>query len=97
MKTAAVSELKASLSEYLLQVKAGEEVTITDRGKPIAKIIPLKRGTMELPAHLFDLARAGLVKIGTGKLPKNFWALSRPTDSQGEALISLLSEREKGR
>jgi len=33
MKTAAVSELKARLSEYLNQVKAGMEVLITDRGK----------------------------------------------------------------
>ena len=40
MKTAAVSKLKASISEYLLKVKAGEEVIVTDRGKPIAKIVP---------------------------------------------------------
>ena len=30
MKTASVSELKASLSEYLSKVKAGEEVLVTD-------------------------------------------------------------------
>ena len=44
MKTAKVSELKASIREYLSKVKAGEEVIVTDRGKPVAKIIPLKRG-----------------------------------------------------
>jgi len=40
MKTAAVSKLKAGLSEYLARVKAGEEVIVTERGKPIAKIVP---------------------------------------------------------
>ncbi|KPK46431.1 MAG: hypothetical protein AMK74_00005, partial [Nitrospira bacterium SM23_35] len=43
MKTAAVSELKARLSEYLNQVKAGMEVLITDRGKPVARLVPLSR------------------------------------------------------
>ena len=37
MRTATVSKLKASLSEYLRQVKAGEEVLVTERGRPIAR------------------------------------------------------------
>ncbi len=41
MKSASVSKLKATLSACLAWVKAGEEVMITERGKPIAKIIPL--------------------------------------------------------
>jgi prevent-host-death family protein len=47
MKTAAVSALKASLSEYLAGVKAGEEIIVTDRGKPIAKLMPLQPGEMD--------------------------------------------------
>jgi prevent-host-death family protein len=43
METAAISKLKASLSEYLSKVKAGEKVLVTERGKPIAKIIPQYR------------------------------------------------------
>ena len=43
MQTAAVSELKASLSEYLGRVKAGEDILVTDRGVPVAKLVPLKR------------------------------------------------------
>jgi prevent-host-death family protein len=39
MSQVAVSQLKASVSEYLARVKAGEEILITDRGAPIAKII----------------------------------------------------------
>ncbi len=97
MKTAAVSELKALLSKYLSQVKAGEEVVITDRGKPIAKIVPIGRADTEIPAHLLTLERAGLARIGRNSLPKGFWALPRPKDIKGRALQSLLQEREDGR
>ena len=97
MKTAKVSELKASISEYLSKVKAGEEVIVTDRGKPIAKIIPLKRGDIEIPAHLLTLEKAGLVRIGAGRLPADFWNMPRPKDKKGRALNALLREREEGR
>ena len=40
MKTATVLKLKASLGEYLKSVKAGEEVMITERGRPIARLTP---------------------------------------------------------
>ena len=33
MKTTPISELKATLSEHLSRVKAGEEVIVTERGK----------------------------------------------------------------
>ncbi len=97
MKTAAVSKLKASLSEYPAKVKAGEEVIVTDRGKPIAKIIPMKRGEADIPPHLLALERAGLVKIGTGKLPEGFWDMPRPKDPKGLALKALIEERKKSR
>lgn len=95
MKTAAVSKLKASLSEYLLRVKAGEEVIVTDRGRPVAKIVPVKRGEARIPAHLLSLERAGLVRIGTGKLPDGFWAAPRSKDPKNLALKALLEEREE--
>ena len=97
MKTAKVSELKASISKYLSKVKAGEEVIVTDRGKPVAKIIPLKRGDIEIPAHLLTLEKAGLLRIGTGNLPAGFWDIPRPKDKKGLALGAVLREREEGR
>lgn len=97
MKTAAVSELKALLSKYLDKVKAGEEVIVTDRGRPIAKIVPLKRSEKDMPAHLLALERAGLARIGRPRLPAGFWDLPRPKDKKGAALRALLREREEGR
>ena len=96
MKTATVSKLKASLSEYLRQVKAGEEVLVTERGRPIAKLTPAAVSAI-LPEDLVELEKQGIVKIGTGKLPKNFWSLPRPKDPKGLVLKSLLQEREEGR
>lgn len=97
MKTAAVSQLKATLSKYLARVKAGEEVIVTERGKPIAKIVPLHHDEAEVPAHLLDLARAGLIRLGSGKLPKGFWKMPRPADPTGAAVKAVLEERETGR
>ena len=34
-----VRELKAKLSEYLALVSSGEEVTVTDRGRPVARLV----------------------------------------------------------
>ena len=71
MKTAAVSKLKASLSEYLARVKAGEEVIVTERGKPIAKIVPFGGNEAEIPAHLLEKARAGLIGSAPGSSPRD--------------------------
>jgi prevent-host-death family protein len=96
MKTAAVSELKARLSEYLNQVKAGMEVLITDRGKPVARLVPLSR-PKDLKESLVRMEKEGLIRIGSGKLPRNFWRMHRPDDSNGMVLKALLDEREAGR
>lgn len=39
-QTAMVSELKASLSDYLAQVRRGATVTVCDRRTPIARLVP---------------------------------------------------------
>jgi prevent-host-death family protein len=39
MRTAGIKDIKNNLSRYLVEVKSGEEILITDRGKPIARII----------------------------------------------------------
>ena len=96
MKTAGVSELKARLSEYLNQVKAGMEVLITDRGKPVARLVPIPR-SKDLKESLVRMEKQGLIRLGSGKLPKNFWRIDRPDDPRGLVLKALLEEREAGR
>lgn len=96
MKTTTVSKLKASLSEYLREVKAGEEVLVTERGRAIAKLTPAG-SSATLPQHLAEMEKQGLIKVGSAKLPKDFWNLPRPKDAKGLVLKSLLQEREEGR
>ncbi|HOK53307.1 MAG TPA: type II toxin-antitoxin system prevent-host-death family antitoxin, partial [Armatimonadota bacterium] len=44
MRTAAIAKLKAGLSGYIESVKAGEQVVVTDRGRPVALIVPIDPG-----------------------------------------------------
>ncbi len=95
MKTTTVSKLKASLSKYLRSVKAGEEVLVTERGRPIAKLTPAESSEM-LPNQLVEMEKQGLIKLGAGKLPKGFWELPRPSDPKGLVAKAVLREREEG-
>jgi prevent-host-death family protein len=96
MKTAAISEIKARLSDFLDQVKAGEEVLITDRGKPVARLSPLTT-TRSFSTSLLSLEKQGLIRLGSGKLPKDIGTCPRPKDDAGLVLKALLEEREAGR
>jgi prevent-host-death family protein len=40
---AGIRSLRDHLSHYLARVREGEELTITDRGKAIAKIVPVSQ------------------------------------------------------
>jgi len=42
-KTVGVHEAKTRLSALLVQVAAGQHFTITKRGQPVARLIPLER------------------------------------------------------
>lgn len=96
MKAVRVSELKASLSAYLARVKRGEEVVVTQRGKPIAKLVPLDAAELGSVSRLASLERLGVIRLGTAKLPSDFWKRPRPADPGGQSLASLLADREEG-
>ena len=96
MRTTTVSQFRMSLSAYLRQVKAGEEVVVTEHGRPIARLVPLT-GPAAIPDHLRDLEAQGLLKRGTKPLPADFWDLPRPADPRGSIRAALIREREEGR
>lgn len=66
--TVGVRQLKSQLSEYLRRVKAGEMVIITERGRPIARIIPEPETLDEKIQRLID---AGLAEWN-GERPEPF-------------------------
>jgi prevent-host-death family protein len=94
-KTAAVAELKAQLSRYLSRVKSGEEILITERGCPVARLVPV-RSIEQADSGLQDLERQGLVRLGTGKLDRAFWKLPRPQDRGGSIRKAVDEERKSG-
>ncbi len=57
-------ELKNRLSEYLRLVKAGQTVTITERGKVIAHISP---SAPTIEERMQALEAAGILVCGKGK------------------------------
>ena len=69
-------------------MKAGEEV--------VARLVPVGKRTSDLD-DLRDLERKGLIRLDTGRLPKDFWKLRRPGDPEGRVLKALLEERESSR
>lgn len=99
MESAGVAELKARLSEYLARVKAGEEVLVTDRGRPVARLVPVGPVPDDETeaARLRTLEREGLVRLGTGRLPEDFFEKKRPADPEALLRRAALEEREEGR
>jgi prevent-host-death family protein len=84
-----VRELKAHLSAYLRRVKAGETVVITDRGMPLARIVPEQAS---LDARLHGLAEAGVLAWSGERLRP----LSPPARTRGPHTVAdlLLENRE---
>ena len=78
-----VRELKTRLSEYLQRVKAGQTLVITERGKPVGRIIPVEKSLEE---RLYGLVEAGLAEWDGKKfLPKEPTVVNR-----GERQVSDL-------
>ena len=68
-----VRELRASLSSWLDRVQAGDEVIVTDRGKPVARLAPITaRGRREqlIAEGRLTPARKPRTPIDRSTLPK---------------------------
>ncbi len=96
MKTASISGLKARLSEYLRAVRRGEEIVVTDRGRPVARLAPLE-GPALRQERVEELVDAGLARPASARLPRDFWKRPRPGDPGGLVREALIVERREGR
>lgn len=65
MGTVGVKELKNRLTQYLRRAKHGEEVVVTERGRPIAVIQPIQSAepVASLDARLAKLAAQGWLTL----------------------------------
>jgi prevent-host-death family protein len=87
--TVGIRELKAQLSKYMRRVKEGQTLVITERGKPIGRIIPAEQ---TLEERMLKLVEAGLIRWNGKKLePHEPLGLNR-----GDKLMSdiVIEDRE---
>lgn len=97
MKEANISEIRNGLSRYLALVRKGETVRILDRNIPIAQLIPITAPSGERPVGeeaLADLERKGLIRRGTGRIPREILEHD-PAGKPAGVLEALLGERRQ--
>ncbi len=84
-----IRDLKTQLSRYLRQVKAGATLVITERGKPIGRIVPFNPSP---ETRLLALIQAGVVAWSGRKLGP----LTPVAQTRGEGTVAelLLEYRE---
>jgi len=57
-----IREAKINLSKLLKNVLKGREIIITDRGKPVGKIVPMPSDSLPLADRINDLERQGWIE-----------------------------------
>ena len=69
MSTVGIKKLKNELTQYLRRTKNGEEVIVTERGRPIALIQPIRsaQNLESREARLAQLAAQGIITLPTQK------------------------------
>lgn len=90
MKTVGSRELKNRLGRYLGMVGRGETIIVTDRGKPVARIlppIPPSPNTVGTEEILAQLEAEGHLRRGTGRFKK-----IRPIRVKGKPMSRMILE-----
>ena len=95
-RVTSVTDLKAGISAILNHVKCGEEVLVTERGKPIARLVPYQAG-LDPSESLQRLIKEGFVRPGQGGSPWDFLQNRPRARAQESVLSALLEERADGR
>ena len=87
--TVGIRDLKAQLSSYLRQVKAGATLIITERGRPMGRIVPLSPSVED---RVQELVQAGLMAWSGQKLTP----MAPVARTRGERMVAdlLLEDRE---
>ncbi len=84
------SRLKAKLGRYMRAVRAGEEVVVTDREEPVARLVPFREGDAKpeaLPVSKpIDPTAPPLGEVEV-----------RPIKYRGRSTTSILAEDRKRR
>lgn len=85
-----VRELRQNLSRWLRRVEAGETFEVTDRGEPVALLVPLRN---ESDAIRRLAAEGRLAHVGRGNLAR----LGPPTKHASRPISDTLDELREDR
>jgi prevent-host-death family protein len=97
MRSESISSAKNRLSALIKEVQGGESVLITDRGVPVAQLVPVKAGR-GVPARVIALAQQGLARLPERPPSAKWLDLPRPKLRPGPSPVEgLLAERREGR
>ena len=58
-----IRKLKSDLSRYVNEARHGQEIMVTDRGKPVARIVGDVLPSKGIQQHLAGLAAEGLIDL----------------------------------
>jgi prevent-host-death family protein len=99
VKKATITEAKNQLSALIDRVRHGETIVITDRGRPVARLVSALTGAAQDPdGRLARLERRGGLRRATAQPPRALIARKLPlTRSPSGVLDALLEERREGR
>ncbi len=61
-----IREARINLSKLIRDVRGGMEIIITDRGTPVAKIIPAEGKTLSLEERIKNYESCGLIEACPG-------------------------------
>lgn len=67
METVNIHQAKTNLSKLLSRVELGEEIIISNRGIPVAKLVPFRTSSNRLNYPLEAIAKNRFINV----LPKN--------------------------
>jgi prevent-host-death family protein len=91
MRSVGVRELRQRASEYLRLVEKGETFEVTDRGRPIALLVPIPEDPLER-----------LIAEGKAKPPKRRWNIAdivpfepRPGDKPLSQILQEMRDDER--
>ena len=91
MRSTNIAELKNKLTQYLREVREGEEIIVCDRRRPFAKIVPLGADADDDHAAL---VAGGLLRPAARTLPRSFWSARRPRLAVKAAVAAITADRE---
>lgn len=60
--TVGIREAKVHLSRIMKKVQQGAEIIVTDRGKPVGKIVPFHRQGLSLTQRIAELELRGIIE-----------------------------------